>query len=112
MFRHPVRIPIKSVQEMEPGVVLRELDPSACGADPVPFHCSIFSVEPASRTGLDRRAARECWFIAEGRGVLASDAGLELAQAGDAFLFDSGLGHSIENTGARPLLVVSIWWSP
>jgi len=112
MFRHPVRIPIKSVQEMDPGVVLRELDPSARAAGPIPFHCSIFSVAPASRTGVGRHTSRECWFIAEGRGVLASDAGREPAQAGDAFLFDSGVGRGIENTGARPLLVVSIWWSP
>ena len=116
MSRLPIRIPVGPGQEMDPGVVLRVLDPLACCPGPVPFQCSIFTVAPASRTSVDRHSVRECWFIAQGRGCLSSDAGpaaaaaLAPAEAGDAFLFDGGVGHSIENTGPGPLLVISVWW--
>jgi len=111
MSRRLIRIPAAAGQEMDPGVFLSQLDPAACCAGPVPFQCSMFTVAPESRTGVDRHAARECWFIAQGRGVVSVDGGAELVQAGDAFLFDGGVGHSIENTGRQALLVISVWWS-
>ncbi|WP_321950373.1 cupin domain-containing protein [Burkholderia cenocepacia] len=93
-----------------PGVVLRQADFAGLGDGEIPFRGGLFTVEPNCTSRLDVHVVRECWMIAQGSGRLTYDGEPVRVQAGDVLYFESHRSHQVQNDGATPLVISTVWW--
>ncbi len=107
----PTRLPMLEPKSSVPGTSVSRIDYSQC-LEPVPFQGSRFLVEPGARSRVDSHDVAETWLIASGSGRLFHDGVEHRVEEGAAFYFRPNTEHFVENDGAVPLEIFSLWWLP
>jgi mannose-6-phosphate isomerase-like protein (cupin superfamily) len=104
-------LPLLPPRSSAQGVEVMELDFDASPAKRRPFSASRFTLEPGSRSRLDRHAAHECWMIAAGSGTLVFEERSVPIRSGEVCYFPPFASHQAYNDGSGRLEIFSVWWS-
>jgi len=80
--------------------------------DELKGHCRIcarIELQPGCSIGYHQHIdEEEIYYILQGKGTVNDNGELKEVTAGDAVLTGDGAGHSIENTGTDPLVLMAV----
>lgn len=102
-FADPAPVKPGYLLQMPQGLALAD----TAGA-PVEF-CK-FSLAPGASTVADAHEEHEIWFIVSGAGELLLDGERLSVAAGTTVYFQPQSSHTLFNTGAGELNVISVYW--
>ncbi len=80
------------------------------GEKRVPFEGGQFIVAPGATSKPDTHDVSECWFFAQGQGLLNYDGINYEVQQGDYLFFEPRKTHYVHNNGDAELIIYTVWW--
>jgi mannose-6-phosphate isomerase-like protein (cupin superfamily) len=105
------RLDYMEEQQINPAMLLKEIDLKGSDGPRAPFEASWFSLEPGGKTELDQHDVLEIWMIARGHGVITYAGNDVPVSQGDMVYFESQHSHIMVNDGDEDVEVYSVWWS-
>ncbi|MCG7563444.1 MULTISPECIES: cupin domain-containing protein [Pseudoalteromonas] len=93
-----------------PGVELKMVDFDQFGEQRIPFEGGQFFVEPGKTSKPDTHDVSECWFIAQGQGIINYDGQEYHITQGDYLYFEPRKTHFVHNDGEQQLVIFTVWW--